>query len=311
MKRAIIIGARGLIGRGLVNELIKKKIPILILGTSKNIEKYCYKFVNKDIKYYILKYQKISNKNYINNIKKKFLTDNSVFFNLAWKGIKNLNVGVAGDQIKNVNYSCQLIKLAKDLGAKKYIATGSLEELMLKRYVNTKSWLSLKKVTKPSWYALSKVSSWMQSAFEAYQRKIDFCYVRISVVIDVNLNTKKFVEISLKSLLKEPKKIYSKNNELCNISSSDEIGRQLIAVGKKGINGRDYILGTGRSASLRDYFHKFLKIAHPYTKITKKKFKTKNLRLLNKKDFNIKNLISDTGYKPKENPKNLFKKLIN
>ena len=310
MKSAIILGARGLIGRGLVKELIKKKIPILILGTSKNIERYYYKFKNKNIKYFILKYQKNSNTNYINNIKKKFPTVDSVFFNLAWKGRKSLTDGEVRDQIKNVIYSCQLIKLAKQLGAKKYIATGSLEELMLKRYVNTKSWLTLKKVTTPSFYALSKVSSWMQSAFEAYQRKIDFCYVRISVVIDENLNTKKFVEITLKNLLKEPKKIYAKNNELCNISSSDEIGRQLVAVGKKGINGRNYILGTGSSASLSDYFHKFLKIAHPYANITKKKFNTENLKLLNKKDFNIKNLISDTGYKPKENPRNLFKKII-
>jgi nucleoside-diphosphate-sugar epimerase len=309
MKKAIIVGGKGLIGRGLIEELIKKKIPILILGTSKNISKNL-KIKDKNIQYHQLKDKKSWYENSIENIKKKFPTNDCVFFNLAWKGQSELTNGVIEDQLKNVHFSCRLIKLAKELGVKKYVDTGSLEELKLKRYVDGKYWIDEKNEIKPNWYALSKVSSWMQSSFQAYCSKIDFCHVRISVVIDINLKTNKFVENSLKDLLIKPRKIITNNNELCNISSSNEIGRQLIAVGKKGINNRIYTLGTSHYASLEDYFYKFLKMAHPTSNITKDNFKLKNLQLLKKKDFIINDLIDDTGYKPKENLKTLFKMLI-
>ena len=120
----------------------------------------------------------------------------------------------------------------------------------------------------------------------------------------------KFVENSLKDLLKSPKKILTNNNDLCNVSSSNEIARQLIAVGKRGINNKIYTLGTGDCASLGRYFYRFSKTVHPKSKIVRENFGLEKFSLLKKKDFGIKNLTTDTGYKPKETTKTLFKMLI-
>ena len=310
MKRAIIAGGKGLVGSGLIEELIKEKIPTLVLGTSRNIKKYYNKIKYKNIQYYQIKNQKNWLQNSITDIKKIFPTKECVFFNLAWKGKKSLTDGKIEIQLKNVNLSSKFLILAKELGIKKYIASGSLEEVKLKRYVDGKHWMNKKNLNKPSWYALSKFSSQIQSAFEAYHKKIDFCYVRISVVVDINLNTNKFVENSLKDLLKSPKKILTNNNDLCNVSSSNEIARQLIAVGKRGINNKIYTLGTGDCASLGRYFYRFSKTVHPKSKIVRENFGLEKFSLLKKKDFGIKNLTTDTGYKPKETTKTLFKMLI-
>ncbi|MDC3089660.1 NAD(P)-dependent oxidoreductase [Candidatus Pelagibacter sp.] len=310
MKRAIIAGGNGLIGRALIEELIKEKIPTLVLGTSRNIQKDYNKIKYKDIQYYQIKKKKNWLQNSITDIKKIFPTKRCVFFNLAWKGEKSLTYGKIEIQLENVNLSSKFLTLAKELGIKKYIMSGSHEEIRLKRYVDGKHWRGKKNLIKPSWYALSKVSCQKQIAFEAYHKKIDFCYVRISVVIDVNLNTNKFIENSFKDLLKSPKKILTNNNELYNVSSSNEIARQLIAVAKRGINNKIYTLGTGDCASLGRYFYRFSKTAHPKSKIIRKNLELKNLSLLKKKDFDIKNLITDTGYKPKETTKTLFKMLM-
>jgi NAD dependent epimerase/dehydratase family enzyme len=58
MKRAIIAGGKGLVGSGLIEELIKEKIPTLVLGTSRNIKKYYNKIKYKNIQYYQIKKSK-------------------------------------------------------------------------------------------------------------------------------------------------------------------------------------------------------------------------------------------------------------
>jgi nucleoside-diphosphate-sugar epimerase len=266
------------------------------------------KIKNSNISYYQIQNKQFWLEELIKCIKKKIVIKECVFFNLAWRGRSKLTDGVIEDQLHNVNFSCKFVRVAKKIGAKKYVATGSMEEVMFTRYIEDSCWLNKKGFIKPSWYALAKVSSRMQSAFEAYHNKIDFCYTRISVVIDTSLRTNKFVENSLKILLKNQKIEFPKNDELCNISSSNEIGKQLMAIGMKGLNKRIYTLGTGKSASLADYFNKFSSVSNPQLNNVKKD-SDKKILLLRENDFSTEYLTLDTGYVIKETIEELFNKL--
>jgi nucleoside-diphosphate-sugar epimerase len=308
MKSAIIAGGNGLIGRALVEELIKKNIPVLILGSAKEMHDDLRKIMNSKISYYQIQKQEFWLEELIKYIKKKVVIQECVFFNLAWRGRSSLTDGTIEDQLRNVDFSCKFVRAAKEIGAKKYVATGSMEEVIFARYVEGDYWFNKKRLIKPSWYALAKVSSRMQSAFEAYHNKIDFCYTRISAVIDIRLRTNKFVENSLKSLLKNQKIEFPKNDELCNLSSSSEIGKQLMAIGMKGLNKRIYTLGTGESASLADYFKKFSTVPNSQLSNSKKD-SDKKILLLKENDFRTEYLTIDTGYVTKESTEVLFNKL--
>ena len=188
---------------------------------------------------------------------------NPTIINCAWKGKKKLVDGEIEDQVKNIYFSCECVKMAQAIGAKKYVATGSIEELILEKKLENKNWLMNKLKTEGSWYALAKISARMQSEFEAYQRKVDFCYTQISIVIDKGLNTDKFVEKQIKRI--KLNENYSKpyNKELCNISSSIEIARQLRVIAENGINKSVYTLGTSESNNLNSYFNKLAQMANP------------------------------------------------
>lgn len=309
MKSAIIIGGNGLIGRALTNDLVENDVAVLILSKadSKNFE--LNQLGNELIDYCQVKQEK----NWVDPIAKKINENskikNPVVINLAWKGKSKLVDGNINDQIKNINFSCECVALAQAIEAKKYVATGSIEELILEKKLENETWLKNEVLTGASWYALAKISARMQSSFEAYQRKIDFCYTQISIVINKNLNTEKFVEKSLKTIILTKNLPEPNNKELCNISSSEEIARQLRAVAQNGINKRIYTLGTGDSNTLDGYFRKLAEMAHPKIVIGKTN-NYSSVQMLKRDDFSLDQLYHDTGYRPKETNESLFKEIL-
>ncbi len=309
MRTAIIAGGNGLIGRALAAELAAARIPVLVLGTSEKIHNRLRELKNTDIDYYQVPREEDWLEKTIHAIGNKGVSDESVFFNLAWRGKEKLVDGCIADQMRNVGHSCELVKLAKRVGSKKYVASGSMEEVVIDRLINGNLWLNGNQATNPNWYGLAKMSAKMQSEFEAYQQKIDFCYARISIVINKSLQTHKYVEQSLKDLVRDPELPIPKNKEMCNISSSDEIARQLVAIGKYGLNKRVYILGTGEVASLYEHFAKFARIAHPNLNVLTSDYNP-DINLLKKNDFETKYLVEDTGYKPRESVESLYYEIV-
>jgi nucleoside-diphosphate-sugar epimerase len=311
MKLAIIAGGNGLIGRSLATQLLQKFIPVIILGSSTRLHKDLDKFNSKIISYVNVK----NNPGYISKLESEIKTninfsEDSVFFNLAWRGKKLIKDGDISDQLQNVRLSCDFVKLAKDLKARKYILAGSMEELIFERFVDSNLWRSDIEIYKPNWYALAKVACRNQCAFEAYVQKIDFCYATISAVVDKKLRTEKFIETSIKNILKGCKIPIVENKELHNICSTDEISRQLIAIAKNGVNKSNYVLGTGESWSLQEYFIKLEEIKKNNNNNFLISNNLNNIGILKKKDFEISNLTRDTGYKTSENINKLFNDII-
>ena len=80
-------------------------------------------------------------------------------------------------------------------------------------------------------------------AFVVTLQKLDTCHAHISVVTDTKLQTAKFVESVFREILKSPDFTIPLNHELCNLASSEEIARQLVAIGKHGSNQGNYMRG--------------------------------------------------------------------
>ena len=217
--------------------------------------------------------------------------------------------GGISEQLKNIKLSCDLIDLAKQLKAIKYIVTGSMEELIFEKKMNNNFWILNQKEKIQNFYPLAKVAARRQSSFQAYLSKLDYCYTYISIVIEKKLNVSKYVDQSFKKIMNNNEVLTPENRELCNISSSDEVAKQLLAIGKKGKNKRNYILGTQESASLEEYFDKFTRIFKNVSSISKLNLND-NYGYLKKEDFKTINLFQDTGYIQNENSFSLFSEII-
>jgi len=310
MNLAVVIGGNGLIGRALVFELIQNNFKIIIVGTSEKIHDDL-----KGIDRAIISYIRIPNMTDWSKIIKKeiekviYFEEGCIFYNLAWRGKKKLMDGGISEKLKNIKLSCDLIDLAKQLKAIKYIVTGSMEELIFEKKMNNNFWILNQKEKIQNFYPLAKVAARRQSSFQAYLSELDYCYTYISVVIEKKLNVSKYVDQSFKKIMNNNEVLTPENRELCNISSSDEVAKQLLAIGKKGKNKRNYILGTEESASLEEYFDKFTQIYKNVSSISKLNLND-NYGYLKKEDFKTINLFQDTGYIQNENSFSLFSEII-
>ena len=184
-----------------------------------------------------------------------------------------------------------------------------MEELIFEKKMNNNFWILNQKEKIQNFYPLAKVAARRQSSFQAYLSKLDYCYTYISIVIEKKLNVSKYVDQSFKKIMNNNEVLTPENRELCNISSSDEVAKQLLAIGKKGKNKRNYILGTQESASLEEYFDKFTRIFKNVSSISKLNLND-NYGYLKKEDFKTINLFQDTGYIQNENSFSLFSEII-
>jgi hypothetical protein len=237
MNSAIVVGGNGLIGKELSRLLVLLGVPTLVIGTSEIIHEDLENLLDDGLDYLQVNPEDINIEETANRIKARpTFTEGAVMFFLAWRGAKSLTDGPLLAQLMNVSTSCNYIKIAKQVFAKKFISTGSFEELLIERRTKGNKWCTIAACTDFNWYGISKATARRQAAFEAYVQKIDFCHTYISVVIDKALRSQKFIEQSLRAIYESSGIPIVKNQELCNIASSEEIARQLISVGEKGVN---------------------------------------------------------------------------
>ena len=310
IESAIIVGGNGLIGRAVVANLSKQRIPVLVVGTAASIHPDLTEFVGKSASYL----QASACQNGFDELEAILKRDHRqikdpVFFNLAWRGAGGITDGSLREQLPNIQLSCDFVRLAKRIGATKYIASGSIEEIFFEKLVNSNNWLSSTSANKRNCYPLIKTAARMQSELEAYRQGLDFCYTRISVAIDKRLRTRKYVEQSLKAILSVPNVPNPENHQLCNIASTDEIARQMVAVGHRGKNKGIYTLGTAVCDTLLGYFEKFYSMRHKLD-LPSRHPPPDPRKFLDPSVFELTVLLEHTGYLPSENTENLFNEII-
>jgi nucleoside-diphosphate-sugar epimerase len=312
MDSAIVVGGNGLIGRSLVCHLMRLGIPTIVIGTSEYLNSQIAATPQDGRLEYIrvkpwgLEYDEVHHKLKMSSC----LSRGAVMFNLAWRGAAALVDGNLTSQLNNVALACDFLKLARNLSVNKYVGIGSIEEIVYERIIAGDQWQEAYRRSSYSRYGLSKKAARLQSSFQAYTQQIDFCYVYISIVIDKKLRTPKFVEQSLRSIYASPILPTVTNPELCSITSSEEIARQLAIVGQLGKNKSTYTLGNGKCATLMSYFELFSKLRHKNPLQPNERVEN-GLRMYTfERDFMIDLLTTETGYSPFESTEDLFNEII-
>ena len=241
-------------------------------------------------------------------LRKRWITDDkTVFIHFAWSGKKSLIDGEVKDQMENVTYCANAIKVAKKLGCNKFINVGTIEETFAENYLS-KKWKTDPYHSEHGVYAMAKLASRDMGRLISYLEKIEYVHTRFSVLIDKTLNSGGYIHDTLKKILQGNQDEKPKNNQLFDFLPIEQGAQAFFLICKKGKNKADYFIGSGEPNTLEEYFTQ-LKLEVNDLKGEKIKSNIKQ-KFLSQDFFRIDNLKKDTGFVVKERYIDLVKYMV-
>lgn len=242
MRRAIVTGATGAVGTALIRELAASGIETLVFcreGSHRNQQIPKHPLVT-------LKYCSLEQLASVENDTGK---QYDVFYHFAWEGTTGASRNDMYLQNRNVRYALDAVDAAGRFGCKKFIGAGSQAE-----YGRVEGLLRPDTPTFPeTGYGIAKLCAGQMTRERAHQLEMEHNWVRILSVYGPNDGPQSMVMSTINKLKNNEIPQFTKGEQMWDYLYSDDAAKAFRLVGEKGIDGKVYILGSGKARPLADY----------------------------------------------------------
>lgn len=256
MKRAVVIGATGAIGTALVKKLIQENIETLVIT---RIESKRNDNIPSD-PLIIKKYCSLENLSKLQNDTGKFF---DVFYNLAWMGASGDGRNDMYLQNANVKYALDAVEIAKRFGCKKYIGAGSQAE-----YGRYEGKLKPETSTFPEiGYGYAKLCAGQMTREYAHQQGIQHIWVRILSVYGPNDGDQSMIMSAISKFKAGEVPEFTKGEQMWDYLYSGDAAKAFYLLGDLGIDGKIYVLGSGKARPLAEYIKEIRDVISPQSKL--------------------------------------------
>lgn len=250
MKKVIITGASGFVGSYLVNEFLSNGYEVTaVVRNEKSDVSAFQKKENINIVYCELKD--------IQTLKEKLSGQYDYFLHFAWESSAGQGRGNYELQLKNVEYSCNCVKVAKLLGCKRFVFAGSIMAYEAKEFV-------LKNGAEPTSayiYSIAKLTASMMAKTVSVQNNIEFIDVVISNIYGVGEKSERFLNATVKKIVSGAESIdLTTCEQIYDFIYVTDAVRQIRFASEKGMNLNSYYIGNKEQFKLRQFVEK-IKIA--------------------------------------------------
>ena len=166
MKRILVSGITGFLGASIAESLLEKGMEVIGLRRNQSNLKRCESFRYK------IQWVNIDENNWKSLLVK--LTP-KVFIHSAWIGVNNVSRNIWEDQLKNIDFSFNLLEAAREAGIEKFIGLGSQAEYGVFNNVVSEN----TQVKPETAYASVKVALSQLINTYCQQEKINFFWIRV------------------------------------------------------------------------------------------------------------------------------------
>lgn len=255
MKRVVITGATGAIGRALIKICIKEGYEVLTvvhresLRSSELINLQHCKVLNLNLDEYDHAIEEMNKQ----GIEKEGY---ELFFHLAWmapfgKDRDNLDL-----QMNNVKAAIAAVRFAKELGCATFIGTGSQAE-----YGRVEGLLSPNTPAFPeSGYGITKLCAGQLTRLACEQNGLRHIWCRVLSVYGPYDRDQTLISYAVKKMMNNEDTEFSPCDQMWDYIYSDDAARAILLVGQKGESGKVYMIGNGEVHPLKEYIHKIAEI---------------------------------------------------
>ena len=252
MKTAIVTGASGFIGGAVSQNLLQRGIKIYAIDVSVEKMKSLSQYGDViPIKACFEEYLDLEN---------KIKDDIDVFYHFAFEG------GFGGNslkdydlQLKNTKYTCDAVKLASILHAKKFVFSSSVNEIEVKKYLNQDYF-------EPRYtciYSAGKIAAEIIGKTLAYNSGMQFISGLIAMPYGERNHANNLPNIVIQNLLQNVacKLITGKN--LYDLVYINDVANAFFHIGESGKNMKSYYIGHRRLRTFRELITEIRDILAP------------------------------------------------
>ena len=299
MKRAIITGATGAIGTALIKELIDNNIEVLVFtreGSERNS-----KIPNSPL--VTVKFCSLEDLAEVQNDTGK---EYDVFYHFAWGATTGNGRNDMYLQNQNVKFALDAVGAAKRFGCTAFIGAGSQSE-----YGRCETDLSPETPTFPeTGYGMAKLCAGQMTRTHAHQLGLRHIWTRILSVYGPNDWENSLVMFTINKLLSGEAPKLTKGEQMWDYLYSDDAAKAFLAIGEKGVDGKTYVLGTGKARPLADYIKDIRDVVSPDGEILlgANPYPENQVMFLK---ADISELTKDTGWLPKKDFKSGIGEIFN
>lgn len=291
MKKVIVTGANGFVGRHLLKRLLEEGVEIFAI-------------VRKVIKMEELsdEYDKINwvigdlyqdTESIVNALLENGGGHADCFYHLAWNGVASCYKNDYEEQIKNITIGMNVLVICKAVGCTRFINLGTVGE-----YVSLDGLINEKWVPSPAdIYGAVKVSVRNLLAVKGFLEGIDIINTILCSTYGEFRCDDNVVSYTIKKLLKKECPEYGHLKQMWDFLYVDDVAYALYLVGKKGIGGKTYSIGSGTYRYLYEYIETIRDLINPELPLGIGRLGNKYEKVLNS-CVDTFQLQKDTGFKP-------------
>lgn len=297
-KVAIVTGANGFLGNALINKLVESydKIYAIVRDKKENMDQL-KKWSNVIIivcdlsKIFLLK----------DMIQEKEI---DTFFHFAWMGTNGIRRNSYEIQIANIKYSCEAIKLAKEINCKRFLFAASIMEYECIEAMN----LTMP-VVPGNIYSTSKLAAHFMTRILADQFNIKYNAAIISNVYGVGEKSQRLINNTIIKLLNKEETAFTSADQIYDFIYIDDAIDAINTIVEKGIANKNYYIGSLNPRPLKLFLLDIKDCINPNIVLGIGKIQS-NGNCLDYSKFDIYALKKDTGFVPKYDFKEGIKETI-
>lgn len=245
MRKVILTGADGFIGRNLANELLKD--DYLIYAVVRDIEKARCLMKNTERVIYI----SCEMKKYENLLQYSELREVEQILHFAWSGVSDTNKQGYVDQLENVKASCDLMHIGIKLGIKKFLFAGSLMEFEHKKAFESGYY----KVSERNIYHVAKNTARNMLQIIANNHGINFQLITISNVYGVGEKSSRLINTAIRNMLKGQKMSFTLAEQNYDFIYIEDAVRAIKLVAEVGKSNKNYYIGNKEQRPLKNFLY--------------------------------------------------------
>lgn len=242
MTKAIVTGPTGAIGVALIEELVKHNIFVYAV-CRKNSSRIANIPVHKLVKIIECDLDEL------NTLALKINSGCDIFYHLGWMATIGDGRNDTDLQLQNIRYTLDAVNVAHQLNCRRFIGAGSQAE-----YGRVEGKISPNTPAFPeNGYGIAKLCAGQLSRIKCEQLGIAHIWTRILSIYGPFDGPRTMISSTIRTLLDKNKPALTLGDQQWDYLYSKDAATAFYLIGKHGISGKTYCIGSGQAAPLRQY----------------------------------------------------------